>query len=200
MIHLLLVLVKVAECMVLLEVMKHVEPEDTQFGSSGKRCTHDACAVVYEFLKHHKGYCSALLSMDVEEGFNRINIDLIADFLSTRGCLFALVEWIRHWASQHRIQFRFKGRLSRLFHLGRSIPQGSPLSSFLFGAYAADVFGLRLRYSRTVRSVNVNYVDDRIVALAGESVRVVKVWLKEVFEDCSRMAQGRSMGFSGLET
>jgi len=200
MIHLLPVLTKIAERMVLLEVTKHLELEDTQFGSRRKRGTHDACAVIYEFLKHHKGYATALLSMDVEGGFDRIDIDLLADLLVARSCPSALVNWIRHWASQRTIRFRFNGRISRSYYLSRGIPQGSPLSPLLFGAYVADIFRPRLRYSPSVRSVTVSYVDDGGVVVAGESVRVVKNRLEEVFGECSEVARGRGMGFSGLKT
>jgi len=200
MIHLLPVLAKVVERMVLLEVARHVELEDTQFGSRRKRGTHDACAVIYEFLKHHEGYCTALLSMDVEGGFDRVDIDLLADFLTARGCPSGLVGWIRHWASQRSIRLRFNGRLSRVYHLSRGIPQGSPLSPFLFGAYLADIFRPRLRYSPSVRSIGVSYVDDGVIAVAGESVRVVKQRLEEVFSESVRVARGRGMWFSGLKT
>jgi len=54
MIHLLPVMAKVVERMVLLAVAKHVDLEDTQFGSRPKRGVHDALAVVYEFLKTRK--------------------------------------------------------------------------------------------------------------------------------------------------
>jgi len=199
-IHLLPVLAKVSERMVLLEVAKHVELESTQFGSRRGRGTHDACAAIYEFLRAHEGYVTALLSMDVEGGFDKIDIDLLADFLSARACPPALVGWIRHWASQRKIRFKFNGRLSKVYCLGRGIPQGSPLSPFLFGTYVADIFRPRLQYSPSVRSACFSYVDDGVVAVAGESVLAVRNRLEEVFEDCSRVARGRHMGFSGLKT
>ena len=111
MIHLLPVLAKVSERMVLLEVAKHVELESTQFGSRRGRGTHDVCGAIYEFLRAHEGYATALLSMDVEGGFDKIDLDLLADLLSARACPPALVGWIRHWASQRKIQFKFNGRV-----------------------------------------------------------------------------------------
>jgi len=200
MIHLLPVMAKVVERMVLLEVVKHVELEQTQFGSRRKRGTHDSCALIYEFLKAHEGYCTALLSMDVEGGFDRINMDLLADFLSARGCPIDLVLWIRHWATQRRIQFRFNGRISREYTLSKGIPQGSPLSPFLFGVYVADIFRPRLQVSPSCRSMVGSYVDDGLIGVAGDSVRMVKNRLEEVFRGCVETAEGRGMGFSGLKT
>ena len=49
-IHLQPVMAKVVERMVLLEVVKHVELEETQFCSQCKRGTYDACVMIYECL------------------------------------------------------------------------------------------------------------------------------------------------------
>lgn len=114
----------------LLEVAKHLELEDTQFGSRRERGCHDACAVLYEFLKANSGFCTALLSMDVEGGFDRIDMDLMADFLVARGCPIMFVSWIRHWAGQRRIRFSFNSGLSRMCHLSKGIPQGSLFRPF----------------------------------------------------------------------
>ena len=152
MIHLLPVLSKVMERMVLLEDAKELELEETQFGSRRNRGVHDAVAVVYEFLAAHSDYCTAILSMDVEGSFDRIDMDMMADLLVACGCRNDYVLWIRHWASQRRVRFRFNGQISGEYHLGKGIPQGSPLSPFLFGVYLADIFRPRLRYSPTLRS------------------------------------------------
>jgi len=86
MIHLLPVMSKIMERMVLVGIAEHIELEDTQFGCRRKRGVHDAMAVIYEFLHHHRDYKTALLSMDVEGGFDRINMDMMADFLVAHGC------------------------------------------------------------------------------------------------------------------
>ena len=145
MIHLLPVLGKVVDRMVLLGITDHVDLEDTQFGSRRRRGTHDALAVIMEFLKEHRGWHTALLSMDVEGGFDKIRLDMLADLLVARGCPNTYVSWIRHWASQRQVRFRFNERISKSYCLSKGIPQGSPLSPFLFGVYVADIFRPRLR-------------------------------------------------------
>jgi len=174
MIHLLPIMAKIAERTILLEIAKHVDLEDTQFGSRRKRGVHDAMATIYEFLEANKGMRMALLSMDIEGGFDKIDMNLMADFLVARGCPFILVRWIRHWASQRTVTFRFNGHVSRDFHLSRGIPQGSPLSPFLFGAYVADIFRPCLRHSPSIRSFMVSYVDDGVIAVAADTIPMVK--------------------------
>jgi len=200
MIHLLPVMLKIMECMILLGIAEHVELEDTQFGCRRKRGVHDAMAVVYEFLHHHRDYKAALLSMDVEGGFDRICMNWMADFLVARGCPAVYAGWVRHWALQRTVRFRFNGLISKPFHLGKDIPQGSPLSPFLFELYIADIFKPRLRVSPSVRSLVVSYVDDGGIVVAGDWIRMVQGRLEEVFSDCMQGANGRGMTFSGLKT
>jgi len=200
MIHLLPVMSKIMKRMILFGIADHVELEDTQFGSRQKRGTHDAMAIIYEFLDHHRDYKTALLSMDVEGGFDRIDMDLMADFLVTRGCPAIYVQWVRHWASQRTVRFRFTGLVSRSFCLSRGIPQGSSLSPFLFGVYIADIFRPRMKVSPSIHSLVVSYVDDGGIMVAGDSVAMVKGRFEEVFLDCSTVASGRFMSFSGLKT
>ena len=200
MIHLLPVMTKIMERMVLLGIAKHVELEETQFGSRRKRGVHDAMAVVYEFLESNRDMFTAVLSMDVEGGFDRIDLDLMADFLVARGCPAVYAEWVRGWAAQRTIKFRFNGHVSTEFHLSKGIPQGSPLSPFLFGVYVADIFRPRLKYSPSLRSVTVSFVDDGVVVVAGDTKEMVVGRMEEVFEDCVEVARGRGMCFSGLKT
>ena len=56
--------------------------------------------MIYEFLDADKQYCTALLALDVEGGFDRIDVDLLADLMVARSGLNGLVQWVRHWAGQ----------------------------------------------------------------------------------------------------
>jgi len=96
-------------------------------------------AVVYVFIETHKDRYTTILSMDIEGGFDSIHIDLLADLLMAQGCPRSLTIWVtRFWASNRHARFQFNGRVSKEFYLNKGIPQGSPLSPFLFGVYFAD--------------------------------------------------------------
>ena len=134
MIHLLPTIAKVVERIGVLRIAEHVVMGQTQFGSRRKRGVHDAMSVVFEFLRHNEGFKCAMLSMDVEGGFDNIDIDLLCDFLAARECPANLIHWVRRWAGNCVVRFRFNGRISKPYFVNCSIPQGSPLSPFLFGA------------------------------------------------------------------
>ena len=111
MIHLLPTISKVGERIVLLRIVQHARLGPTQFGSRRKRGVHDAMAVIFEFLKHNKGFQCAMMSMDVEGGFDNIDLDLLSDFMTARDCPPSLILWVRRWASCRSVRFRFNGRI-----------------------------------------------------------------------------------------
>ena len=200
MIHLLPAAAKVAERIMLLRLAACLDLGETQFGSRRKRGVHDATAVVLEFLKHNEGYKRLILSMDIEGGFDNISVDLLSDFLTARGCPTNLRYWVRRWTTCRSIRFRFNGRVSKVYHVSKGVPQGSPLSPFLFGAYVADVFTPCMRYSPGVRQLIVPYVDDRVIMVAARSCEAAQYHTGELFADCNRIARARGMGFSALKT
>ena len=134
MIYLLPTIAKVVETIVLLLIAEHVVLGPTQFGSRRKRGVHDAMSVVFEFLRHYEGFKCAMLSMDVEGGFDNIDIDQLCDFLAARECPANLIHWVRRWAGNRVVRFRFNGRISKPYFINCGIPQRSPLSPFLFAA------------------------------------------------------------------
>ena len=138
--------------------------------------------------------------MDVEGGFDKIDMDLKADFLVARDCPIVIVHWVRVWAAQHTVTFWFNSRISKECHLSRGIPQGSLLSPFVFGVYVADIFRPRLQYSRSITSLTVSYVDDGVITMAGDTRGMVKGRLEESFVECRIVAVGHGMPFSKLKT
>ena len=161
---------------------------------------HDAVACVLEFLEENRGMERLLVSMDVEGGFDKLDRGLLLDFLAARGSPPDLTAWIARWCENRVVRFRFNGRISRDYHISRGVPQGSPLSPFLFGAYVADVMTPRLRYGPAIRVVVISYVDDVIIAVAADSRSLAKYLAAEVFDDCCVKAAARNLGFSAIKT
>jgi len=200
MIHLLSTVSNVVYRIVLQRIAAHVRLGPTQFGSRRKRGVQDAMSIEFEFLRHNEGFKCAMLSMDVEGSFDNIDIDLLCDFMATRDCPDNLIHWVRRWAKNRAVRFRFNGCISRQYFVNCGIPQGSPLSPFLFGMYVADIFKPCLRYSPSVRAVVSSYVDDGVILVASDSRDLTRYTMVELFNDCDTVVRGRKMGFSAIKT
>jgi len=153
MIHLLPTIAKVAERVMLGWIAVEIELGPTQFGSQRQKGCHDMMATLYEFLEYYKGHERGLMSMDIEGGFDKIDTGLLCQLMAVRGCGLTMCRWVARWASRRSVKFQFNGRLSREYYINQGIPQGSPLSPFLFGIYVADILSPCLLCSPSVASV-----------------------------------------------
>jgi len=93
--HLLPVLAKVAERIILANIVKELDLEETQFGSRKNRGVHDNFKSLLEFAQYNKERKVAFLSLDVEGRFDRIEIDLVYQVLHYRNCSGNLIKWVR---------------------------------------------------------------------------------------------------------
>ena len=194
--HLLPVMAKIAERVVLGKLTRTMDLEETQYGSRKNRSTHDMFKQILEFTEYNKNMETALLTMDVEGGFDRVNIDMLCEILMYRGCQGVWIEWIRRWAMNRSVKFRFNGRISKVYHLTRGVPQGSPLSPFLFGVYVADVFRPRIKTGIGLRTMVCSYVDDGTIAVSTPNISNTKYELARIFDECDEVASKRGMKFN----
>lgn len=76
------------------------------------------------------------------------------------------------------------------------VPQGSPLSLFLFGVYVADMFMPRFSYRIGLRRMVTSYVDDGAILVATDSIEKTKDEIEKTLQECKEIANNRGMGFS----
>jgi len=141
-----------------------------------------------------------MVSMDIEGGFDNINIDLLIQILHSRCADAPLCQWINRWSRCRTVRFKFNGRLSKELYTSKGIPQCSPLSPYLFGVYVADIFAARLRYTPTIRQLVSSYVDDGVILVATNDREQTMCIVEEVFKNCDRIGMFRGMGFSTIKT
>lgn len=128
MIHLLPTMAKTVERIILKKIAHHVQLEETQYGSRKNRSTYDTMKRMLECLEHNKYLERGIVSMEVEGGFDKVDIDILSDIISYRKCPGELIEWTRTWARNRKARFRFNGRYTKSYQLDKGVPQGAPLS------------------------------------------------------------------------
>jgi len=196
MIYLLPCMAKVTERVILAKLAKTVTLEESQFGSRKRRSTSDAMKVILDFMEYHKSKKCGMITMDVKGGFDKVNIDILSDILTVRGCPRDVNLWIRRWTGRRSVGFRFNGRISRQYWTNQGVPQGAPLSPYLFGIYVSDVFRPRISTRMATASITMSYVDDGTVLAATNSFESTKDELVKGYNECSVVARKREMGFS----
>jgi len=114
MIHLLPTISKVVDRIVLRRREKEMTLSGTQYGSRRRRGCHDCVKQIADFVKFGRVRQTALMTMDVEGGFNNIDTALLADILIYKSCDRFLVSWIMRWTTGRKMSLKFNGRTSRV--------------------------------------------------------------------------------------
>jgi len=92
MIHLLPVRAKVIERVIPSKMVKVVDLEDTQYGSRKNRSTDNMFKQIYKFVEYNRNIKYGMLSMDVEGGFDKVDIGMLCRILEERGCSIELMK------------------------------------------------------------------------------------------------------------
>ena len=76
------------------------------------------------------------------------------------------------------------------------MPQGSPLSPFLFGVYVADMAKSRICYRIDLRRMVVSYVDDGVILVSTGNKKKTKQESMKCFGECKEVAKEKGMDVS----
>jgi len=195
MIHLLPTISKVVDRIMLRKLEKEVTLASTQYGSRKRRGCHDSMKQITEFVKFGRFGHTEIMTMDVEGGFNNIDTALLAHILVYRSCDKSLVSWIVRWTTGRKMRLKFNERTSRVYEVDKGVPQGSPLSPYLFGIYVEEIFKPRFKHGPSVSCLVSSYVDDGGVMVSGANREIVVGKMQELFEECDRVGRKRNMKF-----
>ena len=205
-IHLLSLMSKTLERIVLSRLQDHGESigetlGPTQFGSRRNTGTSDAMKTIIKWKgkAEEENQMVTFVIADVEGGFDKVNPLSFRDKETEIDNRYS--EWIYNWSTNRVISFRFNDKTDgREYVTNSGIPQGSPLSPYLFGAYVKKIMYSSGRTEEQDDFLLISYVDDLIICIKGRTEEEMERKTRAAWAEVNRRATSRGMSFAENKT
>ena len=202
--HLLSLVSKTLERIVLSRLQDEGETLETlgptQFGSRRNTGTSDAMTILLEWKRRAEadGDKVTLMVADVEGGFDKVNPITFRRGETQVATKYA--EWIYNWTQNRELQFRFNERTdTRVYTTNTGLPQGSPLSPYLFGAYVKEILTGN-RQDVDDDTLLISYVDDVAICIRGKDDTEIAMKAARTWNDMKNRAALKGMSFAENKT
>ena len=96
----------------------------------------------------------AVLSLDQEKAFDRVEWNFMRSTLSTMGFGPSFISWVNLFYSCVQSAFNVNGYLSPFFHLNRGVHQGCPLSPLLY-VLVSEVLAVNIRWNPRISGLSL---------------------------------------------
>ena len=150
----------------LLKVLHHVIHRDQTCGVKG-RFIGENIALLRDLISYvnESGYPLAILSLDQEKAFDRVDWDCLFNTLQCMGFGPSFTSWVRLFYSDIRSAICINGYLSNYFKPSRGVRQGCPLSPLLY-VISIEVLACSLRAHPALSGLRLPNIPDPIPTLS----------------------------------
>src|ERR1700710_2303073 len=153
--------------------------------------------VVDRWIKEIKkeGMEYTIIQADIEGGFDKIEPRRVIEKIPKE-----YKRWIQSWCAERKAKFRFNGRTSKTFNITAGVPQGSPLSPYLFAIAMKNIAEPKKQDQKRQKALNLSYVDDFTLLIGAKNSHERKKLARNRWEDIKETAEENGMNFSDNKT
>ena len=203
-IHLLRVVSKILERIVLKRLQDAEDEEEgrlgtTQFGSRRNRGTTDAMTALMRWKQEtrKRGHYQSIIVADIEGGFDKVEPSMLRESPIDKN----YIPWILSWARNRTMRIRINGSTdNHTYTTNQGIPQGSPLSPYLFCAHIKKVMDGRIRDDGNTTRMVISYVDDAAICVSAKDKKDLQGHAQEIWDEMKEEAKKIGMDFAEEKT
>jgi hypothetical protein len=136
-----------------------------------------------------------IIQADIEGGFDKVTPDKILPKIPEE-----YKKWIQSWCEKRKGKFRFNGQTSNTYEITAGVPQGSPLSPYLFAIAMTNIAQPNIQENRKNRTMTLSYVDDFTILIGGKISDERKKEAKKEWDEIKKKAETEGMKFADNKT
>ena len=173
----------------------------TQFSSRRNTGTSDAMKTLMKWKEkaEEENQLVTIVIADIKGGFDKVNPMSFRNKETEIDNRYS--EWIYNWSTNRVISFRFNVKTDgREYVTNSGIPQGSPLSPYLFGAYVKKIMYSDGQMKEKDGFLLISYVDDLVICIKGRTEEEMEEKTGAAWAEVNRRATSRGMSFAENKT
>ena len=139
----------------------------SQFGSRRNWGTTDAMTMLLRWKKEvrKRAHYQSIIIADIEGVFDKVDPETLHQSALDR----RYIPWIRSWARNRMMRMRINRETDdETYTTNLGIPQGSPLSPYLFCAHIEKVMKDRITDKGSCTTMVVSYVNDAAICVSAQ--------------------------------